>query len=442
MSPASSFDTMRTLSFFIFLSIAVPAFLMPGPCPAHTRSQLDRFQSRITDHRHRINPRFRKIARSRTDFVIVHTSELGLEATLRVVTRGKRLKSGRTTPGGHANYVIARNGRVYRILDKKYRADHAGLSMWNGTRNLSRVSVGIELVGYHYAPLTSSQYRSLGMLLDILKRVYRLSDRDILTHSQVAYGRPNPWFKSDHRGRKRCAKNFDRVKAGLGPTWSYDPDVRAGRLAADPVLASVFYRSGPAAGAGAHLIAVKQGSNIISRENSAWSIAGEDYNDAATAYILPGGRILPGTRVGRVIGWDKLPAGTRVLLSQETEKVTAQAKNPIKEITGRMTAWSHAGKDFRADTTIYFLPSGKISPGSSIRDWDDLPAGTKLMVGYRGPYFITRETTAYRIAGRRYKDRSVIYHMPGNGLVTGDKVRDFNDLPKGVSIYLPVSAGG
>jgi N-acetyl-anhydromuramyl-L-alanine amidase AmpD len=103
-------------------------------------------------------------------------------------------------------------------LDKKYIADHAGLSMWDGEKGISKVSIGIELVGYHYAPITAKQYRSVGILIDILQRVYHLDDRAVLTHSQIAYGTPNRWFKKNHRGRKRCAKNFIRSKAELGPT--------------------------------------------------------------------------------------------------------------------------------------------------------------------------------------------------------------------------------
>ena len=175
---------------------------VPGrAAQTYSRPDLVRFQSRIIDYRSRINPRFKKRVRPKTRLIIVHTSELELESTLRVVSRGKQFKNGRTTPGGHANYVVARNGTVYRILDKNYRADHAGLSMWNGVSDVSDISVGIEFVGHHYAPLTSSQYTSAGMLLFILKQVYGLQDNDILTHSQIAYGRPNRWFPKNHRGR-------------------------------------------------------------------------------------------------------------------------------------------------------------------------------------------------------------------------------------------------
>jgi N-acetylmuramoyl-L-alanine amidase len=54
-------------------------------------------------------------------------------------------------------------------MDKQWIADHAGRSMWDGRTDLSRMSIGIELVGYHYAPITDKQYRSIGLLIDILK---------------------------------------------------------------------------------------------------------------------------------------------------------------------------------------------------------------------------------------------------------------------------------
>jgi hypothetical protein len=397
------------------------------------------FQSRIIDYGSRINPRFKKKVRTRTRLIIVHTSELELESTLRVVSRGKRFENGRTTPGGHANYVIARNGTVYRILDKKYRADHAGLSMWDGRSDVSDISVGIEFVGYHDAPLTTSQYTSAEMLLLMLKRAYGLQDKDILTHSQIAYGKPNPWFSNNHRGRKRCAKNFDRTRAGLGPTWPFDPDVRAGRLTPDPMLAQVFYPDSNAVAHKGNTAFQVLKSDVISKRNPAWAIAGDDYNASSTVYVLPGGNTLAGDRVASSLGWDRLPVGTKVLLNQQTAQVRQEAKDIIKIISGRMTARCHAGEAYHAASTIYFLPSDRILRGCAISDWDDLPSGTRLVVGYKGPFIITKDKTAYGIAGAKFKDPGTVYHIPGRGPVQGNRIPDFKDLPKGTGVYLPTS---
>jgi N-acetylmuramoyl-L-alanine amidase len=403
------------------------------------RTDYQQFQAEIIDHRHRLNKAFKKVTRAKTRYIIVHTSELGLSATLRVVSGGKQFSSGRSTPGGHANYVVARNGDTYRILDKQFRADHAGLSMWDGRQDISSISLGIELVGYHNAPLTDAQYRSVALLIDILQEVYSLNDLAVLTHSQVAFGRPNPWFPKDHRGRKRCAKNFDRSRAGLGHTVDADPDVRAGRLLPDPYLAGLFYSPGPAVAA--RVAATGPVSNLISRENSAWAIAGEEYNSRTTVYVLPNGHKLTGDRIQDAVGWHLLPVNTRVLLNQVTEKqAVVEPVSPVKVITDRMTAWSHAGPAYGYDSTIYFLPSGTVYPGSRISDWDDLPRNTRLIVGYQGPYFITSEKTAYKIAGQKYKDRATVYFLPPGYVKTGEDITDFADLPAGSRIYLPLDS--
>ena len=139
---------------------------MPTISAATNKTKLQEFQRAIIDSRWRLNPRFKKERREKTKYIIVHTSELGLQATLKVVSKGKRLHNSRRTHGGHTHYVVARDGRTFRILDKRYRADHAGLSMWNGETDISSLSIGIELVGYHYLAITKDQYRSVGLLIE------------------------------------------------------------------------------------------------------------------------------------------------------------------------------------------------------------------------------------------------------------------------------------
>ena len=443
MSPISRFKPLQNtfkchMSYTMYnkrLILVASLFLgfllnFPSLSSAYARADHRSFQRSIVDFRSRLNPGFKKAKRKKTQYIIVHTSELGLETTLRVVLKGKRLRNGRTTHGGHTHYVIARNGRTYRILDKKFEADHAGLSMWNGETNISKISIGIELVGYHYAPISESQYRSVGKLIDILQGVYGLDDRAVLTHSQVAYGKRNRWFKKNHRGRKRCAKNFIRAKAEVGPTWTYDPDVRSGRLLADSQLAEVYYgRRG--------YYAKTEDANVISKSNTAWSIAGEDYDSRTTVYEFPGGQIYTGDQISENVGWNRIPAKTVVLLNQEDSIPLKKSEGPIKTISDSLTAWSFAGNAYNLKTTIYFLPSGRIKFGSTISDWDDLPAETRLIVGYRGPYPLYKDQSAYRIAGHKYKDRKTIYYLPSKELLAGDKIEDFDRLPAGTLIFLP-----
>jgi hypothetical protein len=405
-------------------------FVLPSVSTAYTRKEQAEFQRSIVDFRSRLNPRFKRVKRKNTKYIVVHTSELGLETTLRVVSEGKRFRNGRCTSGGHTHYVIARNGSTYRILDKNYVADHAGLSMWNGEEDLSNISIGIELVGYHYAPISEEQYKSVGILIDILQGAYNLDDRAVLTHSQVAYGKPNRWFRKNHRGRKRCAKNFVRAKAELGPTWTYDPDVSAGRLIADAQLADVFYSQ-------AEFDSQADEANIISKSNTAWVIAGEDFDSATTVYKFPNGRLYTGDQIEKKIGWNRIPAETVVLLNQESSVELLKDDGPVKTISDGTTAWSLAGKSYNQKTTIYFLPSGRIKPGSMINDWDDLPAKTRLIIGYKGPYTLNKDQSAFRIAGSNFNDPKTLYYLPSKKLLRGHKIEDFGRLKSGTLVFLP-----
>ena len=430
MNGRKTFDNYRiTLIVVLFIILL---FHLPSESTAATKAELSKFQRSIVDYRRQLNPKFKKIRRAKTNYIIVHTSELGLNMTLKVISKGKRLPTGRRTRGGHTHYVIARDGRTYRTLDRRYVADHAGRSMWNGKTNISEISIGIELVGNHYRPITRHQYRSIGLLIDILQGVYSLSDREVLTHSQVAYGYPNRWFRKNHRGRKRCAKNFIRAKAGLGPTWAYDPDVRARRLMADPQLADVFYGR-------PRRQAKSDETNIISKSNTAWSIAGEDYDKRITVYKFPNGRTYTGDQISEKIGWHRIPAKTAVLLNQETGIEETNDLGPIKTIPVGRSAWSLAGKAYNSKTTIYFLPSGKIKYGSTISNWGNLPVKTKIIIGYRGPFKIRKNRTAYHIAGVRFRDRNTIYYLPTQKILAGNHIKNFNKLPSGTLIFLPIS---
>lgn len=399
---------------------------------AASQAQRATFQKRIIDYRWNLHPKYKKVKRKRTQYVIVHTSEGGLRGTLHVVSRGKVVGKRRRTYGGHANYVIARDGRTYRTLDKKYVADHAGLSMWNGKTDISKVSIGIELVGYHYAPITRQQYQSLASLIKILQNVYGLNDNAVLTHSQVAYGRPNRWFKHNHRGRKRCAKNFDRSQAGLGSGWRYDPDVKARRLTPDKELAAIFYsrKTGTAQ---------RIGTNVITKNNTAWAIAGEDYNVKSTLYKLPDGRLISGDQIEKNVGWNRIPVKTAVLLNQKAPKTStiAKAQGPIKTITNGITAWNLAGSAYKKKTTFYFFPDGTIKNGLQIIDWDDLPVETRMIIGYKTPQKLTSSRQAIKIAGSRYNHKNTLYYFPRKGLISGNEIKSFKSIPLGVLVFLP-----
>ena len=203
------------------------------------------------------------------------------------------------------------------------------------------------------------QYRSLELLLDLLQKIYDLEDRQVLTHSQVAYAEPNRWIREDHRGRKRCARNFDRAKAGLGATWPFDPDVRSGRLAADTDLADIYY-GGEAFEAGP----VKTlGSGL-----TAWTLAGASYKEQTTIYIFPNGSIKTGRQIS---DWDDLPADTRP---------DGQIHPGPYPIARDNLPIGIAGDRYDDRETLYLFPDSSLRTGNSIGNFTALPKGVSIFL--------------------------------------------------------------
>jgi N-acetylmuramoyl-L-alanine amidase len=173
--------------------------------------------------------------RGRTDYIVLHTTEAPGASAFRKLFQN-----------GEAHYFVDRAGSVKPIIQRDRLAYHAGRSMWQGRTNIDRYSIGIEVEGYYSGTLTDKQYTALKKLLAELKRIYKVSDARVLTHSMVAYGAPNRWFSRPHRGRKRCGMLFAlrsvRRRLGLLAQPRNDPDVAAGRLTVgDPYLARMLY---------------------------------------------------------------------------------------------------------------------------------------------------------------------------------------------------------
>src|SRR5262249_31761693 len=90
------------------------------------------------------------------------------------------------------------------------------------------------VTGYHDGEFGATQLASLRELIRQLRAVYRLPPQNVLTHSMVAYGRPNRFWVSEHRGRKRCGRVFARPAMrkllGLNARPVRDRDVDRGAL--------------------------------------------------------------------------------------------------------------------------------------------------------------------------------------------------------------------
>ncbi len=439
---------------------------------------------KIIDYQKKLNPRFAKRARKSTRFIIIHSTEGSLPSSLRTLSRGKVRRRRYISRGGHSHYLIAKNGTVYRILDPKYRANHAGVSMWNGLTRLSDHSLGIELEGYHNVPFTDRQYRSLKELLRILQKRFRVKDRDVLEHYRIAYSRPNRFHRKKLRGRKKDpgADNFDRRRAGLTDEYPHDPDVVAGRVGPDPDGIQVARKSRAKASpparkddkreANGSLAAavrnpkkrVGNGSpattapnsrkrqekgrlvspaakpsrkNTITARRTAWKIAGRQYKAATTLYRFPDGRSLRGHEIR---DWSDIPSGTVVELGVEEDKVVSPGRAEVLlPVVGEdMSPWEIANVLHDSSFTFYLYPSGKILAGHRIERFADVPPGTRVLIAYRRVPTPRTSDPLGEDLDDDFLSHQTLYLLPGGVLQSGEQIENFARLPRGAIVFAKV----
>lgn len=363
--------------------------------------------------------------RKSTRFIILHTTEGSARGSL------EKLRAN-----GECHYVVDRDGRVYRIIDRRRVAFHAGRSMWEGQTDLDSCSIGIEVVGYHNKEFTAEQYRALRELLDDLKRIYKVPDQRVLTHSMVAYGVPNRWQSRSHRGRKRCcmlmADPARRRRVGLLSKPAHDPDVRARRLVdADPELTRILYGRGTSVPVPRAAVSAPASADVIGAGRSAWDIARDLYNAETTVYTFPDGT----RKTGREIrNWKSLPAGTRVavgatLHENPSERILTLGKDGL-------SARELAGDEAGAGTTFYFRPGRKHERGSALTEAQRaaLPEGTRVLVGYHVGGPVASGRPAFAVCGVRWNRPDTYYLTPSGEILAGDTI-DERGIPRGAMVF-------
>lgn len=316
--------------------------------------------------------------RSKTLYIVLHTTEAGNSSSLNSVKKS-----------GTCNYLVETDGTIHEIISDKKVAKHAGRSMWCGHTNLSNISIGIEVVGYHNKPLTTAQYMELKKLLRKLRAKYGLSDTRIVTHSMVAVGKPNRYHRYFHKGRKRCgmlmATAEVRTKLGLSNTFVCDPDVQAHRVkSADPYLARILY-------------------------------CGKKITKNCTGPVNP----------------DPVKGVTHVEENEEDESFEG-----FDTVMSGETPYSIAGKEYRSSTTIYFFDDGKIREGHKLtkKQLDNIPVGTRMVTGYVFAGRISKNRSAFSITKEKWNDPSTFYVDPvTHAIKTGDDV-DEDNLPNGAIV--------
>lgn len=95
--------------------------------------------------------------------------------------------------GVSAHYLIDRAGTIYRLVEDKNTAYHAGVSkMPDGRQNVNNFSIGIEIMNTETGQFTSAQYTAVNNLIASLKKQYPI--KFVVGHQDIAPGRKtDPW---------------------------------------------------------------------------------------------------------------------------------------------------------------------------------------------------------------------------------------------------------
>jgi len=95
--------------------------------------------------------------------------------------------------GVSPHYLIDRSGTIYRLVEDKNIAYHAGESKApDGRKNVNGFSIGIEVMNTKSDKCTANQYSALKSLIAGLKSRYVI--KYVLGHSDIAKGRKDdPW---------------------------------------------------------------------------------------------------------------------------------------------------------------------------------------------------------------------------------------------------------
>lgn len=168
--------------------------------------------SSCTSLRYNVNSsKYKSVSQNdRVRFIILHYTALNDERSINALTKNN--------VSSHYLVTQKRNDDVYSLVPDTRRSWHAGVSSFDGYKNLNDNSIGIEIANLGYSnanrskindlkngivdrniflPYNDAQIFKIGMLLKELTAKYKINPKYILGHSDVAPTRkmdPGPKF--------------------------------------------------------------------------------------------------------------------------------------------------------------------------------------------------------------------------------------------------------
>jgi len=135
-------------------------------------------------------------------------------------------------PWVKAHFFVSKEWIIYKLTDKKgtfRQLNHAGFwttwswAIWSNDKNISYKSLGIEVEASGGERWNEKEYEAVKKLISYLWRKYKISKKNVLAHSQVA-------FSSVWRWRKQDPYYVNRSKLWLPDNYKeIDKDVAKGK---------------------------------------------------------------------------------------------------------------------------------------------------------------------------------------------------------------------
>ena len=106
----------------------------------------------------------------------------------------RRLTNSKSKVSSH--YFIKHNGKIITLVPELYISWHAGISSWQNYKSINKHSIGIEISNpghnYNYKKFSKKQISSTLKLTKYLIKKYKIKNKFILGHSDIA-----PFRKKD-----------------------------------------------------------------------------------------------------------------------------------------------------------------------------------------------------------------------------------------------------
>src|SRR6185503_6091358 len=164
----------------------------------------------------------------------------------------------------------------------------------------------------------------------------------------------------------------------------------------------------------------------------------------------------PDVIAGRIDGRPELMrAGGHVPPAAESEEEGDSpeqgSEDASMQIGRKRTAWKIAGVRYNAPTTVYRFPDGRSYSGEQIKDWSDIPPGTRVELGIAVPEEkkvisvarvevavpqITASDSPWKIANALYNSSLTFYILPDGTVQPGNTLKKMGSLPRGTKVLV------